>query len=125
MLDLKKLLTKICSALGLYEATTTSTTYGTLYVQRVFNAVTVTFDGNSSALTHSAFNKLFTLDASARPSASIRFVAYDNVTSDATKALLMGYVSTSGECYVWVYGNSGTNVAPRFSVTFLKQGSLT
>ena len=122
MLSIKKLLTKILTAIGFYRARSASTSFGTLYVQRIFNVVTITFDGSSQPLTHSAYNKLCTLNTNERPPATVRFVGYDNNTSDVTKSALIGYIDTNGDCSVWVYGNSGTNVAPRFTVTFVKQG---
>lgn len=124
MLSIKKLLTKILTAIGFYSARSASTSYGTLYVQRIFNVVTVRFDGASQPLTHSSYNKLFTLNSSERPPVTVRLVGYDNNTSDVTKSLLMGYIDTNGDCSVWVYGNSGTNVAPRFTVTFVKPGGV-
>ena len=122
MLSIKKLLTKILTAIGFYSARSASTSYGTLYVQRIFNVVTVTFEGTTSSLTHSAYNKLFTLNSNERPPVTVRFVPFDNNTSDATKSPLAGYINTSGEAFVWIYGNSVASHAPRFTATFVKPG---
>ena len=124
MLSIKKLLTKILTVIGFYSERSASTSYGTLYVQRIFNVVTVTFEGTPSTLTHSAYNKLFTLNANEKPPITVRFTPFDNNTSDVTKSALGGYINTSGEAFVWIYGNSVASNAPRFTVTYVRQGNM-
>ena len=124
MLDLKKLLTKILTAIGFYSDKEYSIN-GSFRVRRTWNAVNVTYRGSAKAYTHSSYNLITTLGTNERPASNVYFPAYDNETNDVTKVPLMGYINTSGEVYIWVYSTSGTNVAPCFNVTFLKSGGDT
>ena len=125
MLNTKKLLTRMLKAIGFWESTSITTEYGTAYVQRTFNVVTVMFEGLSKPLTHGSYVQLFSLGANVRPMRTIRFLAFDNTTGNVSNLSLVGYINDAGDCYVWVYSGNGTNVAPRFSVTYVRTGSLT
>lgn len=115
MLSVKALLTKI-----LTTNIRSFSSNGTVVVRKALGVVNITYKGTSNAYTHSSYNTVFTLNADECPSEEVVFTAYDNNTSDVTKTILIGRIETDGRVRIWVYGNSGTNVAPYFNVTFLR-----
>lgn len=96
---------------------------GTLRVVRTFNAVQVIYVGNALNYTRSAYTLIYTLGENERPAGTVYFTAYNNNTNDVTQVPLVGYIDTLGRIYLWVYSGISGSVAPRFSVTFLKEGS--
>lgn len=96
---------------------------GTLRVVRTFNAVQVIYSGTALNYTRNAYTLIYTLGENERPAGTVYFTAFNNNTNDVTQVPLVGYIDTLGRIYLWVYGGISGNVAPRFSVTFLKEGS--